>query len=210
MLVDDQQKIKNDLKRRRECVESKSEESQGGESSERIAELSQADLVRKAFAAPVDLEAEEEFHKEKERMKERDDPSQHSAKVVKAVAGWGNWAGAGAPPPKKPRKLPPKLQAPLKKAENVTKRKDDGMGTVIINEKRLKKTAKFLLGEIPYPYKSREEYEKALAGNLGQEWNTIQGAKEVTRPSVLVRAGKIIKPITKKAKAAPKRGPAKF
>ena len=209
MLVDDPRQDKNEGKRKRESSESTPEESQEDKSSEGIAELSQAELVRKAFATPVDLEAEEEFQKEKERMAERDDPTRQSAKEVKAVSGWGSWAGAGAPPPKKPRKLPPKLQAPMKKVENAPKRKDDGMGTVIINEKRLKKTAKFQLSEIPYPYKSREEYERALAGNLGQEWNTLQGAKEVTRPSVLVRAGKIIQPITKKAKG-PKRGPAKF
>ncbi len=210
MLVDDP-KAKKDGKRKRDSAETKPEESEEGNPKEGIVELSQAELVRKAFATPVDLEAEEEFQKEKDRMKERDDPTRQSKKEVKAVSGWGSWAGAGAPPPKKPRKLPPKLQAPMKKATNAPTRKDDGMGTVIISEKRLKKTAKFQLSEIPYPYKSREEYERAQAGNLGQEWNTIQGAKEVTRPSVLVRAGKIIQPLTKKAKAkAPKRAPAKF
>ena len=209
ILVDDPKRGRNEGKRKRESSESTSKEIEEDKPSEGIAELSQAELVRKAFATPVDLEAEEEFKKEKERMAERDDPSRQAAKEVKVVSGWGSWAGAGAPPPKKPRKLPPKLQAPKKKEVNAPKRKDDDMSTVIINEKRLKKTAKFQLNEIPYPYKSREEYERALAGNLGQEWNTMQGAKEVTRPSVLVRAGKIIQPITKKAKG-PKRGPAKF
>lgn len=143
-------------------------------------------------------------------MKERDDPTRKKAEE-KCVSGWGSWAGAGAPPPKESRKLPPKLRAPTsKKNENkVVKRKDDGMSTVIINEKRLKKTAKFQLSEIPYPYRSREEYEKAIAGNIGQEWNTMQGTKEMSRPAVLVRAGKIIKPITKKSKQQV-RAPAKF
>ncbi|KAL7535509.1 hypothetical protein ACHAXR_006534 [Thalassiosira sp. AJA248-18] len=180
-----------------------------------VAELSQAELVRRAFAAPADLEAaEEEFQKEKERMKERDDPTRKK-KEEKIVSGWGSWAGAGAPPPrKKPRKLPPKLRAPTsKKAENAQpKRKDDGLSTVIINEKRLKKTSKFQLSEIPYPYKSREEYERAIAGNIGQEWNTINGTKEMSRPAVLVRAGKIIQHIGMKSKSSSKqkRAPAKF
>lgn len=181
-----------------------------------VTELSQAELVRRAFAAPADLEAaEEEFQKEKERMKERDDPTRKK-KEDAIVSGWGSWAGAGAPPPrKKPRKLPPKLQAPTsKKAEkNTPKRKDDGISTVIINEKRLKKTSKFQLSEIPYPYRSREEYERAIAGNIGQEWNTIHGTKEMSRPAVMVRAGKIIQPITTKAKSKAnkqRRAPAKF
>ena len=144
-------------------------------------------------------------------MKERDDPTRKK-KEAATVTGWGSWAGAGAPPPmKKKRKLPLKLQAPVsKKANKTPKRKDDGMGTVIINEKRLKKTAKFQLSEIPYPYRSRAEYERAIAGNIGQEWNTMLGAKEMSRPAVLVRAGKIIQPIGKKSKNKQKRAPAKF
>jgi len=174
-----------------------------------VAELSQAELVRRAFAKPADLEAEEEFQKEKERMKERDDPTRKKVED-KVVSGWGSWAGAGAPPPRK-RKLPPKLRAPAsKKVDKAVKRKDDGMSTVIINQKRLKKTAAFQLSEIPYPYRSREEYEKAIAGKIGQEWNTMKGSKEMSRPAILVRAGKIINPLTKKAKSKQKRAPAKF
>jgi len=174
-----------------------------------VAELSQAELVRRAFAKPADLEAEEEFQKEKERMKERDDPTRKKVEE-KVVSGWGSWAGAGAPPPRK-RKLPPKLRAPAsKKVDKEVKRKDDGLSTVIINQKRLKKTAAFQLSEIPYPYRSREEYEKAIAGNIGQEWNTMKGSKEMSRPAILVRAGKIINPLTKKAKSKQKRAPAKF
>jgi len=140
-------------------------------------------------------------------MKERDDPTRQQ-KEEKIVSGWGSWAGAGAPPPRKPRKLPKHLTAPLKKPEEPTKRKDDGLKTVIVNEKRLKKTAQFQLAEIPYPYRSRQEYEKAIAGNMGHEWNTANGVKEMTRPSVIVRSGKVIKPLPKKAKS--KRAPAKF
>lgn len=146
-------------------------------------------------------------------MKERDDPTRKK-KEVTFVKGWGSWAGAGTSAPKKPRNLPPKLSAPVsKKADQQNaqpKRKDDGMSTVIINEKRIKKTAKFQLAEIPYPYRSRVEYEKAIAGSIGQEWNTIHGTKEMSRPALLVRAGKIIQPIGTTAKKKVARAPAKF
>jgi U3 small nucleolar RNA-associated protein 14 len=145
-------------------------------------------------------------------MKERDDPTRKK-KEETVVSGWGSWAGAGAPPPRKQRKLPPKLSAPTSKMGSAAaqpKRKDDGMSTVIINEKRLKKTAKFQLSEIPYPYRSREEYERAISGSIGQEWNTIHGTKEMSRPAILFRAGKIIQPIAKKAKKKVARAPAKF
>jgi U3 small nucleolar RNA-associated protein 14 len=145
-------------------------------------------------------------------MKERDDPTRKK-KEEAVVSGWGSWAGAGAPPPRKQRKLPPKLSPPASKrgsAEARPRRKDEGMSTVIINEKRLKKTAKFQLSEIPYPYRSREEYERAISGSIGQEWNTREGAKEMSRPAILVRAGKVIQPIAKKAKKKVARAPAKF
>ncbi|KAL7545686.1 hypothetical protein ACHAWF_009036 [Thalassiosira exigua] len=183
-------------------------------SSPGVADLSQAELVRKAFASPSDVvAAEEEFRKEKERMSERDDPTRKK-KEDKFVSGWGSWAGAGAPPPKKPRKLPPKLRAPAKKApeSDAPKRKDHGKSTVIINEKRIKKTSAYQLSEIPYPYRSREEYERAISGSIGREWNTLQGSKDMSRPAVLVRAGKIIQPIAKKSKSKKRatRAPAKF
>eukprot|EP00804_Cyclotella_cryptica_P020507 CCRYP_019419-RB/>CCRYP_019419-RB protein AED:0.18 eAED:0.18 QI:302/1/1/1/1/1/4/165/917 len=208
MLVDDSQREKNNISDGNEVEGTVAETDHPPKSSDTgLASLSQAELVRRAFASPDDLEAEEEFQQEKERMKERDDPTRQ-VKEEKAVSGWGSWAGAGAPPPRKPRKLPKHLSAPLKKPEKPTKRKDDGLNTVIINEKRLKKTAQFQLAEIPYPYRSRQEYEKAIAGNIGHEWNTANGVKEMTRPSVIVRSGKVIKPLPKKAKS--KRAPAKF
>jgi U3 small nucleolar RNA-associated protein 14 len=146
-------------------------------------------------------------------MKERDDPTRKKKEEM-VVPGWGSWAGAGAPPPRKQRKLPPGHGPPTSKrggaAAAQPKRKDDGMSTVIINEKRLKKTAKFQLSEIPYPYRSREEYERTISGSIGQEWNTIHGTKEMSRPGILVRAGKIIQPIPKRAKKKVVRAPAKF
>lgn len=142
-------------------------------------------------------------------MKERDDPTQKKKEDV-VVSGWGSWAGAGAPPPRK-HKMQSKLDPPTsKKLIPQPKRKDDGMSTVIINEKRLKKTAKFQLSEIPYPYRSREEYERAISGSIGREWNTIHGTKEMSRPAILIRAGKVIQPIEKKAKKKVSRAPAKF
>lgn len=152
-----------------------------------------------------------------ERMKGRDDPTRKEKEEGRTVSGWGSWAGAGAPPPrKKPRSLPPKLQAPMSKGKGdgrLPRRRDDGLSTVIVNEKRLKKTSKFQLSEVPYPYRSREEYERAVAGSVGPEWNTARGTKEMSRPGVLVRAGKIVRPISTGAKGKankPRRAPAKF
>ncbi len=174
----------------------------------KIASLSQEELVRKAFATPSEKDIEEEFNKEKEQMKNRDDHSK-KAEESKFVSGWGSWAGEGVPvarPPKK--KLPKRLAPPEKKKIERRKRKDDGKKNVIINAKRIKKTAKFQLENIPYPFTSREQYEKAMGGAIGKEWNVTTAVKNMTRSEVITKAGKIIKPISKKAKM--KRAPAKF
>jgi U3 small nucleolar RNA-associated protein 14 len=101
------------------------------------------------------------------------------------------------------------LQAPAKKEPEIRKRKDDRKPNVILNEKRIKKTANsFMLGDIPYPYSSRAEYEQAMIGGVGQEWNVTSAYKNMTRPEILTRSGKMIQPISKKAKRA--RPAAKF
>jgi U3 small nucleolar RNA-associated protein 14 len=98
--------------------------------------------------------------------------------------------------------LPNKLQPPKKKKEEKRKRLDDAKPGVIINQKRLKKTANtFMLGDVPHPYATRAEYEQAMLGGVGKEWNVSSSFKNTTRPEILTRAGKIIQPISKKVKA---------
>lgn len=53
---------------------------------------------------------------------------------------------------------------------------------------------------MPYPFTSREQYERAINGAVGPEWNISTAVKNFTRPDVVTRAGKMIRPISKKAK----------
>jgi len=177
------------------------------QSKQKIASLSQDELVRQAFATVSDKDIEDEFESEKEAMRGRDDHSKKKKEDDKKLSGWGSWAGEGAPAPRPPKKLPKRLQAPEKKAPK-RRRKDDGKKNVIINAKRMKKTAKFQIENIPHPYSSRVQYERAMAGGMGSEWNVSGATKNMTRPEILTRAGKIIRPISKKSKV--KRAPAKF
>jgi U3 small nucleolar RNA-associated protein 14 len=139
-------------------------------------------------------------------MRDRDDHSKKETEA-KVVSGWGSWTGEGAPAPRPPKKLPKRMAAPEKKIKR-RKRQDDGKKNVIINAKRVKKNAKYQLENIPYPFKSRDQYERAMGGAIGNEWNVTTAVKSLTRSEVVTRAGKMIKPINKKAKM--KRAPAKF
>ena len=68
---------------------------------------------------------------------------------------------------------------------------------MIISEKRIKRAAHLKLAQVPYPFTSREQYERAMARPIGREWNTAASVRAATRPEVSVRAGVAIAPITK-------------
>jgi len=82
--------------------------------------------------------------------------------------------------------------------------------SVIINEKRIKKNAKYCVDIVPYPYTSRAQYERAMEGAIGREWNVTSATKKMSRPEIVSRAGVIINPISMKKKNKSKRAPAKF
>jgi U3 small nucleolar RNA-associated protein 14 len=169
----------------------------------KITMLTQEELVRKAFVAPSEKEVDEEFAKEKDAMEEQEDDPTRKKKKEKAmndVSGWGSWTGKGAPPPRPPRKLPKRMQAPEKKLAK-RKREDVKKPNVIVSEKRVKKLAdQFMVAQVPHPFTSREEYERAMAGGVGKEWNVTTSFKDMTRPEVMTRSGKIIQPLSKRVK----------
>ena len=66
---------------------------------------------------------------------------------------------------------------------------------MIISEKRDKKVKKYAVKNVPYPFTSREQYEKSLRNPLGQTWNTVGATKAMTEPAVTTRAGIIIAPM---------------
>ncbi|CAB9499135.1 associated protein 14 homolog A [Seminavis robusta] len=180
-----------------------------------ITHLSQEELVRRAFARSDAKEVEDEFAQEKAEVEDEDNDTKTASQKKKekdmaVVSGWGSWAGEGAPPSKPPSKLPKHLQPPPKKKQQKAGRQDIKRPNVIIREKRVKKTAdKFMLKAIPYPFTSREEYERAMSGSMGKEWNVTGSVKDMTRPEIQTRPGKIIQPLSMKVKQQ-QRGPAKF
>jgi len=178
-------------------------------------DLSQEELVKRAFAAPSMTDVEADFEKEKDDIRAKDDPLHPKSKKQQNeqhhVAGWGSWSGMGAPPPK-PKRLPKHL-LPKQPSKPKKRRADDALQKVIINEKRMKKNLKFQIDAVPYPYRSRAEYEHAMAGPIGKEWNVTSAVKNMTRAEILTKAGSIIKPLSQQHKQKQRTGgraPAKF
>ena len=186
---------------------SKASEDTKDDEPKEIVELTQDELVRRAFAGIND---QEDFDEEKKRVQEEEEGVLKKKKQKpdpSEVSGWGSWTGLGAPPPPPKRKLPKHLEAPKTKKQK-RERKDKGKPKVILREGRLKLANTYMLQHVPHPYKSREEYEQSMMGGIGREWN--MSFKEMTRPDVVTRAGKIIKPVSMQAKRKVARPAAKF
>lgn len=92
----------------------------------------------------------------------------------------GSWGGVGL------RKASPK-QGRIKVIPGVdpSTRADHGKKTTIISEKRDKKVAKYLVKDLPYPYTSKAQFERAMDTPLGIEWNTRVGFQRGTLPRVV-------------------------
>ncbi|KAI4207158.1 MAG: hypothetical protein LQ346_000736 [Caloplaca aetnensis] len=149
--------------------------------------LRNQDLVRRAFAGD-DVVAN--FEKEKEETMQSEDEKM----IDNTLAGWGAWVGAGIG--KKAQKR--NKNRFLSKQEGVpkAKRQDAKLDKVIINEKRVKKNAKYLASQLPHPFETRQQYERSLRLPVGPEWTTKETFQAVTKPRVLMKQG-IITPLAK-------------
>ncbi|WBW72826.1 U3 snoRNP protein Utp14 [Schizosaccharomyces osmophilus] len=145
--------------------------------------IQQRELVARAFAGD-DVVAE--FEKDKEDWINEDAPKEED----QTLPGWGSWAGTGV----KQKKNKPKA---VKKISGLdpSKRKDANLQHVIINEKRNKKSAKLTADSVPFPFESREQYERALNLPMGPEWTTRASHHKAVAPKTVTKRGKVIQPL---------------
>jgi U3 small nucleolar RNA-associated protein 14 len=148
--------------------------------------LSQEELIKKAFAGD---DVVEEFKKSKQEEVEGELPQEE---VPGELPGWGTWSHQ--------KKEPAWVQQAKAKAEAKTQaaaraRKDAGMEYVVISEKWDSKNAKYKTQSVPYPFNSKETYERSLRQPLGKEFNTVDAFRNLTRPAIIKDNGVIIEPL---------------
>lgn len=162
-------------------------------------------LVERAFAGDGDV-VEQEFAREKEEAMEEEVEralGKKSALQQDVLPGWGSWGGKGVKAPSKKHKnafLRKREEALAeRKAEGERKkrgRKDAKLKDVHISEKRQRTTlTKYSVDKVPFPFKTREQYERSLAAPLGKEWNAQQAHQELVLPRVITKAGRVIDPL---------------
>ncbi|GME84577.1 unnamed protein product [Ambrosiozyma monospora] len=144
----------------------------------------QQDLIKLAFAGDSEVVIDEEFQAEKNAIEDEEDD-----KVVDdTLPGWGSWSSN---PTSKKRKI-------IKTIKGVTrrdKRKDKNKKQVIINERVNKKNVKYMASSVPYPFETREQYEKSLRMPLGQEWVSKETHQKSVMPKVVVQFGDVVNPL---------------
>ncbi|MCJ1459421.1 hypothetical protein MMC28_009799 [Mycoblastus sanguinarius] len=149
--------------------------------------LRNQDLVRKAFAGD---EVVASFEAEK-----RDAIQDEGEKIIdNTLPGWGNWAGEGIG--KKAQKRNKNRFTTTEPGIAAEKRQDAKLARVIINEKRVKKNAKYLASSLPHPFETRQQYERSLRLPVGPEWTTKETFQAATKPRILMKQG-IIAPMAK-------------
>ncbi|KAI9890341.1 MAG: hypothetical protein M1814_004251 [Vezdaea aestivalis] len=143
-------------------------------------------MLDKAFAGD---EVATQFAKEKQALMEEEDDQI----IDKTLPGWGSWTGDGVG--KRQLKRQKKIIEVVKGVAK-DKRKDAKLERVMINEKRVKKNAKYLASTLPHPFESQQQYERALRLPVGPEWTTKETFQKATKPRVLIKQG-VIAPMSK-------------
>ncbi|MCJ1290935.1 hypothetical protein MMC34_002477 [Xylographa carneopallida] len=151
--------------------------------------LTNQELINRAFAGDSVLAT---FVAEKAATALADAP----ATISTALPGWGSWTGAGISV--RERKLTQQRNARDPHTRTTVpgvepgKRRDAKLERVIVSEKRVKKNAKYLAGELPHPYETRAQYERSLRLPVGPEWTTKEVFQRATMPRVLMRKGVVV------------------
>eukprot|EP00049_Salpingoeca_infusionum_P006711 m.110401 g.110401 ORF g.110401 m.110401 type:complete len:992 (-) comp13402_c0_seq1:224-3199(-) len=142
----------------------------------------QLELIRDAFAG--DNVVEEDFAAEKEALVD--------AQTIKdedvTLPGWGTWGGNGLATTFPKKRI-------VKKAPEQAPRRDGKLKNVIINEKTDKKLQKRLVANVPFPFKTMDQFERSVRAPVGREWATDKVHRQSIRPKIETEAGAIIAPM---------------
>ena len=109
------------------------------------------------------------------------------------LPGWGHW-GLPRVEPRWVRDA--KAKAAAAHAAALAARADAKKPLVIISEKYDRKAAAFTVPAVPFPFPSKDAFERAMRMPLGRDFNTDAAFRDLTRPAVLADAGALIAPVT--------------
>lgn len=144
----------------------------------------QKNLIKEAFAGDDVIK---EFQDEKNLVIEDEGDKEEDL----TLPGWGGWTGEGIKKQKPNKKFIRKIDGVVQEH----KRRDKDKKDVIINEKVNKKNLKFQSAAVPYPFETREQYERSLRMPIGQQWTSKETHQKLTKPRIIKKQGQVIDPM---------------
>ena len=144
--------------------------------------ISQKDALTRAFAGD---EVQVAFEAEKKALTEAEGAQIEDT----TLPGWGRWAGPALSKKDKAFNNRRRFTTTIPGVVNAEKRKDRKLKKVIINERRQKKTGKYLASQLPHPFETKGQYERSLRIPMGPEWGTKETFQGMTKPRVMVKQG---------------------
>ncbi|KAH6632995.1 small nucleolar ribonucleoprotein complex subunit Utp14 [Boeremia exigua] len=106
------------------------------------------------------------------------------------LPGWGAWAGDGMTKAEKRRNRGWRTTT-VTPGVDASARADRKLDRVIISEKVVKPNKKYMAGSLPFPFETREQYERSLRLPKGREWTSKRTHQDAVLPRVLVKGGVI-------------------
>lgn len=113
-----------------------------------------------------------------------------SHETTTLLPGWGSWAGDGMTKAERRRNRGWKTTTSVPGID-ASARKDKKLDRVIINERVVKPNKKYLAASLPFPFESKDQYERSLRLPKGREWTTKKSHQDAVLPRVLVKGGVI-------------------
>lgn len=146
--------------------------------SEEDDEDNQRNTIAAAFE---DDDIQADFDREMEDRKAKE-----TQELDLSMPGWGSWVSA------KTINAPKRKRMVLKFEAEKDLRKEQNKGNVIINEGVSKKLKTHLVSDVPFPFKSVQDYEASIRAPIGRSFVPESAFKALTRPAVITKKGKMI------------------
>ena len=140
----------------------------------------QQDLVASLFSTPAEVACEPKRKPASYRLAEAADESNR-------LPGWGEWAGEGV---KRKRAPKPKQTAAIASTPS-----QSAIVQALDEEKLREPLMKYQMSGVPYPFRSKRDFEAANSRPLGPEWQSLGSHAEMIQPKVCARLGAVVPPI---------------
>lgn len=132
-------------------------------------------------AAFEDDDIQADFEKEQE-----DRNASATQELDLSMPGWGSWVSS------KTINAPKRKRIVLKFEAEKDNRREENKGRLIINEGVNKRLKTHLVSDVPFPFKSVQEYEASIRAPIGRSFVPESAFKALTRPAVITKKGKMI------------------